>query len=78
MADYQPRAFDIMNGDDLAERCKRAVARLDEPDLVLLLYYLELGSYRAVGRRFGVSHTFARKRVRAVQDKVRRMVEGER
>lgn len=54
---------------ELADRIRKAIKDcLDKPHREIILAYLELGSFRALARKFGVSHHTVRKRfMQAIQ-----------
>lgn len=70
LADYLPPA-DVMTGDDYAATVRSAVRRLDGPDRNLLLMYAEVGSFRKLAARFGVTHPTVSKQIRRIQATVR-------
>lgn len=73
--DYLPRP-DILGGDDEMHALWHVVAHLPTPDRNLLILYAELGSFRKVAQRFGVTHPTISKKLHRIQEDVRRGVEA--
>lgn len=63
---------DIMEGDDYLHALRDAVNNQPEPDRNLLVLYSELGSFRKIATRFGVTHPTISKQIRRIQGNVRR------
>ena len=71
LAEMLPPA-DILEGDDYIHAVRDAVSKQPEPDRNLLVLYSELGSFRKIATRFGVTHPTISKQIRRIQGNVRR------
>jgi len=60
-----------MVDDDLMLRIKEAVQRLNTIQKKIFLTYVELGSYAATGREFGVSTPTAKKYINEIKSKLK-------
>lgn len=63
---------DIMEGDDYLHALREAVCKQPAADRNLLVLYSELGSFRKIAVRFGVTHSTISKQIRRIQGNVRR------
>lgn len=70
-ADYAYNPDIMSNEDDRIAKLKYIIdTKLAPEDKTILLLYAELGSYRKLGERFGVSHTMMRRVLQRIIGKV--------
>lgn len=70
--DYAYDASPFSGDTAKVRRIKRIIGdRLTASDRTIIILYAELGSYRKLGRRLGLSHTTVRKEVLRIRDIVK-------
>lgn len=57
--------------DERLIKVKQKLARLPQSELNMLVLFLELGSYAAVGRQLNVSSTYISKKIKEIIQKLR-------
>lgn len=65
--EYEP---DYMADDDMLVRWKEAIGKLNYVQRKIFLHYVELGSYAACARAFGVSNPTIKKYIEEIKEKL--------
>ena len=66
--DYEPIEGIFNDEPDKVRRLKEIINGLEQVDKTLILLYAELGSYRKLAARLGMSHTPIVKRIESIKE----------